>query len=174
MYFNNKFYSNISTSICASSTGNRRNKNEIGLILRNEVRWCMICTCMWHSDVRGVGLTYRKKITEYGGSDHERLLFLFLDEGAVYWWYNIETLILCSLGRAVGECAMIWESVWSKDTGWIPILLLLAMISWCFAAPAMRVVLNTEVFVSPFLTTCWCSLTLHSRDWLTRLPNHQL
>ena len=69
----------------------------------------MICTCMWHSDVGGVGLTYRKKIMEYGGSDHERLLFLFLDEGAVYWWYNIETLILCSLGRAVGECATIIE-----------------------------------------------------------------
>ena len=52
-------YSNISTFICGSSTGNGRSKNEIGLILRNEVRWCMIYTCMWHTDVRGVGLTYR-------------------------------------------------------------------------------------------------------------------
>lgn len=54
-------YSNISTFIWASSSGNGRNKNEIRLILRNEVRWCMICKCMWHTDVREVGLTYGKK-----------------------------------------------------------------------------------------------------------------
>ena len=58
--YTSTIYSNISMFIWVSSTGNGRNKNEIALTLRNEVRWCMICTCMWHSDVRGVGLTYRK------------------------------------------------------------------------------------------------------------------
>ena len=51
------------------------------------MRLCKIYTCMWHTDIRGVGLTYRK--LKWRNVEGEAILFLFLDDGALYWWYMI-------------------------------------------------------------------------------------